>query len=128
MSPERPTAVARTLAASANWPDEHALFGTWFEQGDDIAALFAGKRLSRPKKIAAVLADPIERRRRRWAELLAWTAFSAKASTAEGAPWRELSIIARELLADRPLADIGLMRRIAERTVEANDDRGWPEA
>jgi len=118
-------AVARTLTASADWPDEHALFDSWFDQGDDIAALLAGKRVSRAKKIAAVLAGPIERRRRRWAELLAWTAFSAKASTDAGAPWQELSIVARELLADRPLADIGLMRRIAERTVEANGDRGW---
>jgi hypothetical protein len=29
-----------------------------------------------------------------------------------------------ELLSDRPLVDIGLMRRIAEQTAEANDDRG----
>jgi hypothetical protein len=125
--PERlmPAAVARTLAASANWPDEHALFDSWFEQGDDIAALLTGKRQSKSKKVAAVLAGPIDRRRRRWAELLAWTAFSAKASTDIGAPWQELSIVARELLSDRPLADIGLMRRLAERTVEANDDRGW---
>lgn len=120
-----PAAVARTLAASANWPDENALFGSWFEQGDDIAALLGGKRQSRPKKIAAILAGPIERRRRRWAELLAWTAFSARTSTAPGAPWQELSIVARELLSDRPLADIGLMRRIAGRSVEANDDRDW---
>jgi hypothetical protein len=120
-----PAAVARTLARSADWPDEHALFGSWFEQGDDIAALLAAKRQSRPKKIAAILAGPIERRRRRWAELLAWTAFSARASTAAGAPWQELSIVAHELLSDRPLADIGLMRRIAERSLEANDDRGW---
>jgi hypothetical protein len=120
-----PAAVAQVLAGSADWPDEYALFGSWFEQGDDIAALLAGKRQSRPKKVAAILAGHIDRRRRRWAELLAWTAFSARASTAAGAPWRELSIVARELLSDRPLADIGLMRRIAERTVEANGDRGW---
>jgi hypothetical protein len=118
-------AVARTLAGSANWPDEHALFESWFEQGDDITALLAGKRQSRSKKIAAILTGPIDRRRRRWAELLAWTAFSARASTAAGAPWQELSIVARELLSDRPLTDIGLMRRIAEQTVEANEDRGW---
>ena len=125
--PERLTsaAVARSLAASASWPDEHALFESWFEQGDDIAALLSGKRQSRSKKTAAILAGPIDRRRRRWAELLAWTAFSAKASTAASLPWQELSIVVRELLSDRPLTEIGLMRRVAERTVEANDDRGW---
>ena len=41
IEPERlvPAAVARTLAASASWPDEHALFDSWFDEGDDIAAL-----------------------------------------------------------------------------------------
>lgn len=120
-----PAAVARTLAASANWPDEHALFESWFEQGDDITALLTGKRKSKSKRVAAMLAGPIDQRRHRWAELLAWTAFSAKASTAGGALWQDLCIVARELLSDRPVGDIGLMRRIAEQTVEANDDRGW---
>jgi hypothetical protein len=119
-----PAAVARTLAASADWPDVHALFDSWFDEGDDIAALLAGKRQSKAKKLAAILAGPLDERRRRWTELLAWTAFSAKASTAGGALWQELSIVARELLSGRPLAEIGLMQRIAERTVEANDGRG----
>ena len=73
-----------------------------------------------------MLAGPIERRRRRWAELLAWTAFSARASTAAGSPWRELAIVTCELLSDRPLADIGLMRRVAERTVEGESGRTPP--
>jgi len=119
-----PAAVARTLAASADWPDEHALFGSWFEQGDDIAALLSGKRRSGARKVAAILAGPIEQRRRRWAEMLLWTAYSANDATVGAAPWQEFTIVARELLSGRPLADIGLMRRIAEQTVEANDGRG----
>jgi hypothetical protein len=119
-----PAAVARILEKSARWPEEHALFDSWFEQGDDIAALLTAKRRSKAKKIEAVLAGPIDQRRHRWAELLAWTALSLKASTDAGTPWRNLATVAREVLSDRPLADIGLMPRIAERTVEANANSG----
>ena len=124
IEPDRlvPVAVARVLAASGDWPDEQALFELWFEQDDDIEALLGGKRQSRSKKIAVVLTGRLERRRRRWAELLAWTAFSAKASSAGKLAWRDLAIVARELLSDRPLANIGLMRRIAEQTVKASED------
>ncbi len=81
-----PAAVARILAASASWPGEHALFDSWFYEGDDIAALLAGKRQSKSRTLAAILAGPIGHRRHLWAGLPAWTAFSARASTVGGAP------------------------------------------
>jgi len=106
IEPERlvPAAIAHILAASASWPGEHALFDS-FDEGDEIAALLAGKRQSKSRTLAAIPAGPIDQRRHLWAELLAWPPFSARASTVGGAPWRELCIVARELLSGRPIVN-----------------------
>ena len=117
----QPATVERMLAASADWPDAHALLQSWFEGGDDATAL-AGKRQGKAKKVAAILAGPVSAHRRQWAEKLAWMALFTKAITDADTTWREFAIVARELLADRPIGEIGLMRRIAEQTLEANDD------
>jgi hypothetical protein len=106
IEPERlvPAAIVHILAASASWPGEHALFDS-FDEGDEIAVLLAGKRQSKSRTLAAILAGPIDQRRHLWAELLAWLPFSARASTVGGAPWRELCIVARELLSGRPIVN-----------------------
>lgn len=117
-----PATVDRMLAASADWPDAHALFQSWFEGGDDATKLLAGKRQSKARKVAAILAGPVSEHRRQWAEKLAWMALFTKAITDADTPWREFAIVARELLTDKPIGEIGLMRRIAEQTLEANDD------
>ena len=116
-----PASVDRLLAASADWPDEYALFQSWFEGGDHATELLAGKRQGKARKVAAILAGPVSEHRRQWAEKLAWMALFTKAITDADAPWREFAIVARELLTDRPIGEIGLMRRIAEQTLEAKD-------
>ena len=45
-----------------------------------------------------------------------------KAITDAETPWREFVIVARELLSDRPIGEIGLARSIAEQTLEAYVD------
>jgi hypothetical protein len=64
IEPERlvPAAIAHILAASASWPGEHALFDS-FDEGDEIAVLLAGKRQSKSRTLAAILAGPIDQRR-----------------------------------------------------------------
>ena len=63
-----------------------------------------------------LLNGPLQSHRRRWAELLAWTALGLK-SRSDGAAWQDLAVVAREILGDRPLGEIPLMQSIAATTV-----------
>ena len=121
-----PDWVGKLLADSADWPEQYTLLQSWFEEGDNITALLKGRRLAKAKKIATVLVGPIAGNRSRWAEMLAWMAMFTKAVTDAETPWREFAIVARELLSDRPIGEIGLARCIAEQSVEAYDDHGRP--
>ncbi len=121
-----PDWVGKVLAESADWPEQYALLQSWFQEGDDVSGLLKGKRLGKSKKIALILAGPIECRRHGWAEKLAWMATFTKAITDAETPWREFAIVARELLSDRPIGEIGLARCIAQQTLEAYEDRIHP--
>jgi hypothetical protein len=125
IEPERltPHAVMNSIASSVVWPFEHVLFESWFEEGDEIDRLLSGKRQSKAKRVAAVLSGPVERNRRRWAEVLAWTAFTAKQQV-DGPDWRDLAIVARDLLSNRSLDHIPLAKHIAEQTVEVHEEKG----
>jgi hypothetical protein len=126
------TTVDRILTASADWPDMYPLLRSWFETGNETTKLLAGKRKSKARTVAAILAGPVSEHRRLWAEKLAWMVLFTRAiadfdaADLADTPWREFAIAARELLGDRPIGEIGLMRRIAEQTVEANAAHDWP--
>ena len=115
-------AVASVLGRSTNWPDEHTVFNSWFEDGDAVSAALTDRTNSRTAQIAAVLAGPIARNRARWAELLAWTAFSTKQAT-DVLAWEDFAIFARELSSGRALTDIPPMHHIARQTVEVTIER-----
>ena len=117
-----PDWVGKVLAESADWHEQYALLQSWFQEGDEVSGLLKEKRLGKSKKIALILAGPIESHRHRWAETLAWMAMFTKAITDADTPWREFVIVARELLSDRPIGEIGLARSIAEQTLEAYVD------
>lgn len=123
MEPERlsPAAVRNSVARSAEWPYEHRVFESWFEEGDEVDRLLRGKHQSKAKRVAA-LSGPVASSRRRWAELLAWTALTAKEQM-DGPDWRDLAIVAREFLTDRPIDHIPLAQYIAEQTVEVHAAR-----
>lgn len=106
-----PAAVAETMRDSVGWPEELPMLRSWFE--DDVARFLGAKRTPIAKQSAALLAGPLQARRRRWAELLAWTAFAMKHDPANQ-EWPGLAIVARELIGRRPLDEIGLMCTIAE--------------
>jgi hypothetical protein len=109
-------AVSRTLRQSAGWLDEHSTLQTWFEDDANIARAIGTHRAPRNKQMAVLLAGPMQARRRRWAELAAWMALALK-HRREAADWQGFAIVARELLATRPLDEIGLMRAIADTTL-----------
>ena len=73
------------------------------------------------RRNALVVGELLSQRRRKWAELIGWTAVTLKADkTSQG--WEAFAVVARELLADRSLTEFPIMRDIADRTVEAHAD------
>jgi len=108
------------LAGSAAWFDHHGFMESWFEDDAAVDAALKGRKgLSRIRKVDLVLEAVVAPQRRRWAELLAWTALV----TAEADDGKEeaaaFAVVAREMLSDRPAGEIPLLRDIAEATVEA---------
>ncbi|MDQ2079007.1 hypothetical protein RA307_02340 [Xanthobacteraceae bacterium Astr-EGSB] len=117
----KPAAVAAVLA------DSDALAGlditqSWFEDGEDVTRMVAARPRGRGRaKLAEYLLQTvISRRRRYWADLFVRTALWMREAPAT-APlcWRELAIIAKALVDGRDVAEISLMRMIAQSTITA---------
>lgn len=108
------TSIEMTLRESSDWLAAHPMLATWFE--DNVAKLIGSKRAPRARQMAALLTGPLQARRRRWAELAAWTALSLKHQG--NADWQGFAILAKELLGKRPLDEVGLMRVIAATTLD----------
>lgn len=115
--PERQSAKAITaaLADSKLWPRKYAFLQSWFEQGEAISALGRAGGTKKQRE-ETVLREVLEERRTRWAELLAWTAKAAE-DEVEGEECIDFALVARELIGDRPLAEIPLAAWIAKHTV-----------
>ena len=114
-------AAGRLIEDSARWLEDHPFTQTWFEHDGEVDALLGGRRSTRKQQAALVLNNLLPRRRRKWAELIGWTALTLKADEASGA-WAAFAVVAGELLTDRPLTDLPVMRDIAGRTVAAFAD------
>ena len=110
-------AAAQALAASKRWPKQYTFLQSWFEQDEASHAVVrsSGRKMERK---AAVLREILPSRRTRWAELLAWTAQAAQ-DKGEGDEWIDFALVARELLNERPLAEIPVATWIAKNTVAA---------
>jgi hypothetical protein len=118
-----PQAIAKALKASASWGETHPIAASWFEESDEADAILAQGKLSKAKRKAALLAMPMQKRRRWWATLIAWTGFTLKHAQ-EGGGWEDYVLVAREMLGNRPLDEFGIMNEIAEATI-ANYSGGW---
>ena len=118
IAPKRatPQAIATALKASASWGETLPIAGSWFEESDEADAILAQGKLSKAKRKAALLAKPIQKRRRWWAALIAWTGFTMK-TTQAASGWEDCVLVARELLGERPLDEFGIMNGIAEATI-----------
>jgi hypothetical protein len=121
------TAVETVLRKSGKLADLKVVAQSWFEDGPDIAQAIAGARAPNRAKVATyLLQSVIARHRDKWADLLLRTALWMREAPLElNLCWRELAIVAKALADGRDMAEIGLMRDIAQRTlaVLASDGR-----
>ena len=112
--------VLETMHTSGEWPARHDILTTWFE--DDAARVLGSRTAPFDKQMAVMLAGPLQARRQRWAELVAWTALSLKlqpgSTVPDGKQWEGFAILARELAGKRPLDQIGLMHVIAHTSIQ----------
>lgn len=120
----RPASINKAVKASARWAEDYAFTDHWFEDDETVnQALSAKKRMSDVKRMDLLLADILPARRRRWAEIIGWTAAMLRQEAAN-ADWPDFALVAAELRGERPLAEIPVMARIAWASVEAWKHRG----
>jgi hypothetical protein len=124
LPPERltPANIEAALSMSGQWADRHMMLETWFEDSQEVRELLA-KRGNKQKHRSALLAGPLQARRDYWAMLIAWTAFAMK-QEARTTDWPDFAIVARELAAGRPLAEVPLMHVIADATIKIHRSAG----
>jgi hypothetical protein len=125
-----PDRVSRALADAGGWPGSLAFAGSWFEDDAQVEALL-NKRVGKPERwiarlpqaAGAILDELLGQRREVWVERLVLMALWAEAAQARPpAPWQ--SFLANAVaVAQAPLAEVPLMRAIAERTVESAWER-----
>jgi hypothetical protein len=99
------------------------LAASWFESGEAVERLLRPLRGAKARA-RAVLSGHLPARRAFWARICAMSAFAlgldAKGHLGFG---RSLALVGRDLAAGGPLETMPLMRRIAETTVFAFEDR-----
>ncbi len=95
----------------------------WFEAGQSVETLLTPIRSGRTRA-KAVLNDYLPKRREFWARTCARTAFALQLERgAYGELAHSLALVGREIAGGAPLAEIPLMRKIAEMTVSAYESR-----
>lgn len=115
-----PQAITASLQRSGEWMGQHGFTESWFL--DDAKARTILRDARKRKSADAVdrlLAEVLPPQRAIWAERFLIMALRARAShhAPDKAMIAEFSILAHVLCGDTPLADIPLMREIAEHSV-----------
>ncbi|MBF0212987.1 MAG: hypothetical protein HQM00_05390 [Magnetococcales bacterium] len=114
--------VTRIIETSDAWSDQSSITGSWFEESQEVVDFLEKTRMrGRERLIRRVLELFCEPNREIWADRCAWTAFwlreqSGKERRMEGLEFH-FAVLARELYRGRPLYELPLMRRVAERTM-----------
>ena len=121
------TAAAQVAhRASVSWEQGFETLASWFEAGEHVEKLLQPLR-TRKRRIEAVSAQLLPIRRKFWAERCAWMAATLKEGAVEGDDtWCDFALVARDLVGQRPLAEIPLAARITAATVEAFEQRQRP--
>lgn len=101
---------------------DNMLLDTWFEAGDEVDTFLSPIR-GRAKRVAAMLETYLPARRAAWISRLVWTARALSEASPAQPIWPRLAEAARDIAAGKPLAEIHLMRLVAERSVEASAGR-----
>jgi hypothetical protein len=116
-------AVQAAHRSSVSWEQEFETLASWFEAGEAVQKLLQPLR-TRKRRIEAVSAQLLPTRRKFWAERCAWMAATLKEGAAEeDDTWCDFALVARDLVGQRPLAEIPLAARIAAAAVEAFEQR-----
>ena len=124
-----PTEIAASLQRSGVWLADDPAMQSWFDDDAEIRALV--DRRPRPKPdvtVRRVLEDMLSGRRDEWAERVLSTALWLRAGIGKlrlDAQWQDCVVLAHELLAGRPLADLPAMVAIAKRSVFVARAGGW---
>src|SRR3954465_5395293 len=105
------------LAKSRAVVDGFGFLDSWFEEGAEVEQLLGGKRMARAKRVALVR-ELLPKHATKWGDRLARMALLLR-HCEEEEPWLEFFVSAKEVLAGRSLAEVPLMNRVAENTVEA---------
>jgi hypothetical protein len=122
----KPAALASVLRKSNAFAELDAVAQSWYEDDPQVAHAVecAGSR-GRAKLATYLLQSVIARRRDRWADIALRTALWMREAPAEAELcWRELALVAKALADGRDVAEIGLMRDIASRTIAVHRDAG----
>ncbi len=114
-----PATLTSVLRKSAELADIEVIAQSWFEDDPEVAqAVGRAGRGNRAKLVNYLLQSILARRRDRWADLILRTALWMREAPAEAdLCWRELAIVAKALADGRDMAEIGLMRDVALRTI-----------
>src|SRR5829696_1287573 len=110
--------TAELLARSRAVVDRFGFLGSWFEEGAEVEQLMGGKRMARAKRVSLVRESLLPKHAAKWGERLARIALLLRHCEDEE-PWQEFFVSAKEVLAGRSLAEVPVMNRVAENTVDA---------
>jgi hypothetical protein len=116
-----PAQIALSLRRNGEWIDRDPMVQSWFEDDAAVRALVDRRaRLKPDVALRRVLEEVLPARREAWAERLVLLALWLRDSTEGALPaelWRDCAVLAHELRAGRPLAELPAMVAIAERSV-----------
>ena len=98
--------------------DRFGFLDSWFEEGATVEQLLEGKRMARTKRVALVRESLLPEHATKWSDRLARTALLLRHCEDEE-PGQEFFVTAKEVLAGRAMAEIPLLSRVAEVTVDA---------
>ena len=120
-----PDEVEIALADSDTLIDLDSIEESWFEDDADVARVVAGMAdRDEEAQVASLLRGILDQRRHKWAELFVRIAlWMREAPDGEYPDWADLVVVARAVWEGRDLAEIGLMRSIAERTLDVLADQ-----
>ena len=116
-----PAAVASLLRNSDKLAGLAGIAHCWLEDDPQAVQMVKQARGRNRAQVASyLLQSVIARRRDRWADIFVRTAaWMREAPEDAGLRWRELALIAKSLADGRDMSEIGLMRDIALRTIQA---------
>jgi len=130
------SAITASLRRSVGWMRENRLWDSWFEDDAEVRdAIPPAKQHDVGAAARVLLEGVIAQRRNVWAERFLLTALWVRAvkagqppplgASARAITWRDLVVLAHEVLSERKLGDIPVMAEIAERTVIAARSGAW---